>query len=647
MVVHPHGGVTRRSGTVFVQEAKTSADKARLVRFEFSIDQAYILEFGDNYLRIYLNQGRLESGGSPVEVVTPYADTELSALKWLQSNDVLYLFHPDHKVRQLVRSAATTWVMSVKETEDGPYLSVGQKSDGVLTTELNVQSAAATGTGVTLTASDDLFASTDVGRLFRMKVGSDDWGWGRIASYVSATEVTWDIESTVTTDTTNTNQWRLGLFSDTTGWPSTGSFHEQRLCVAGASKFPSTLALSVNGDFFNFKPSDLDDTVADDSGLTYTLATDTVVGVFWIRSGKRLRVGTSSGEFILWSGSNESPITPTNVIVSPESSYGSLENVSPALVGKDVLFVGRTGRKVRNMEYVFENDGFDAPDLTLLSEDITIGKVVEIAYQENPDNILWCRLDTGKLIGLTYVKEQDVIAWHEHQLGGSFSGGPPVVESIQVIPDQNGEYDELWMVVKRTINGNTVRYIEYMERTFDEDITLTNARLLDSLLVYSGASTTTISGLDHLEGEDVRVVAAGVDRGTYTVSSGSITLTKSVTTAYVGLMYNNYLQSLRFEGGGRMGVAQGRLTRAHEVTVRFNRTLGGKIGYSATSTLETVFERNAADPMGSPPSLFTGDKIVNFPQGHELGLEVYVLQDQPLPMTVLSMMPDFSVEEGV
>ncbi len=646
MLVHPHGGATRRSGFYHVNEVKNSEHNTILVRFEFSTTQAYILEFGDLYMRIYLNHGRLEVANVPVEVVTPYAHTELADLQWLQSNDVLYLFHKDYAVRKLERSDATTWTLSTIDFSDGPYLSLGQKSNGQITTNITLQTSAATvGTGRTLTASDDLFAPTDVGRKVRLKVGSNDWGYGKITAFTSATVVTWEILSAVGGTGADKN-WRLGLYSETTGYPVSGTFHEQRLVLAGGKSFPSTVAFSVPGDFENMQPSDLDDTVADDSGMTYTLDTDTVNAVVWIKSGKRLRIGTVGQEFVIWSGSNDNPVNPSNIKADTESSYGSRMRVRSVVVGKNVLFVGRAGRKLREMVYVFDDDGFDAEDLTLLAEDITISNIEELAYTSNPDEIVWCRLGNGKLIGLTYVKKQEVIAWHEHDLGGNFGGSRAVVESIAVIPDPGGEYDELWAVVKRTINGTTKRYIEYLDRTFDEDITFANSRMLDSILEYSGASTQTISGLTHLEGETVRCITNGVDLGEYTVSAGSITVSRSVTSAYVGLMYVNKLRSLKFEGGSRQGVAQGRLTRAHEVTVRFNRTRGGSLGYEEGRLLEPIFERPAG-PMGQLPELFTGDKIVNFPAGHELGLQVYVEQTEPLPMTILSIMPDFDVEEDV
>ena len=642
MIVHPHGGLTRRSGFYHVNEVKNNEHNSLLIPFQFSTTQAYVFELGDQYIRIYLNHGRLEDSGIPVEIATPYSHNDLNGITWTQSNDVIYFFHKDYAVRKLIREDAITWTLSTPEFKDGPYLSLGQKSDGTVTVDITLQSSSASvGTGRTLTASAALFASTDVGRLVRLKVGENDWGYGKITSYTSSTRVNWEILSELGGTEADEN-WRLGLFSETTGYPTTGTFHQQRLALAGSVQFPSSVSFSVPGDFENFQPTDLDDTVADDSGIVYTLDSDTVNAIVWIKSGKRLRIGTVGQEFVMWSGSNDEPITPTNIKADVESNYGSRLDVNPVAVGKNVLFVSRAGRKLREMSYIYEDDGFDADDLTLLAENITISGLKEIAYAANPDEIIWCILNNGKLIGLTYVKKQDVMAWHSHELGGT----DVEVQSIAVIPDPDGEYDELWAIVKRTINGTTKKYVEFMARTFDEDISFEESRLLDSLLEYSGSDTNVISGLDHLEGEIVRAISNGVDLGSYTVSSGTINLTRTVSNVYVGLMYDNKLRSLKFEGGSRAGVAQGRLTRAHEVTVRFNRTRGGSLGFEEGGTLEPIFQRTTT-AMGQLPELFTGDKIVSFPAGHELGIQVYVEQIEPLPMTILSMMPDFDVEEEI
>lgn len=636
MIVHPHGGATRRSGMEHVAEVKFSDKFTRLIRFEFSTTQAYILEFGEKYIRFYLNHGQLQTDTGVYEVASPYTEDQVRTLSVLQSNDVLYLFHKEVSPRKLLRNGAVNWSLAEIDFKNGPYLSLNQTSTGKIE-KISVS------IGNSLSFSKDLFSASDVGRQFRVNTGDEDdpnWKTGTITGYSSKRSVRWDGGGSG-----SHSDWRFGLFSDTTGWPTSGTFHEQRLVLGGSILFPSTVAFSITGDFENFEPSDTDGTVADDHGMTYTLDSDTINSIVWIKSGRRIRIGTVGQEFIIWSGADDLPITPTTIKADPESSYGSDLGVSSISVGRDVIFVNRTGRKLREMSYNFSEDGHDARDLTLLSENITIGKVVQIAYQSNPDEIIWCVLSTGNLVGLTYVKKQEVVAWHQHSMGGSFEGGHAVVDSIAVIPDPEGEYDELWAVIKRTINGATKRYIERMYRTFDEDIILEDGVFLDSILFYEGAPTMSLRGLNHLEGEEVRIVSSGIDFGIATVVNGEIPLPRQMTKGYVGLMYINELRSLKFEGGSRKGVAQGRLTRAHEVTVRLNRTLGGKLGFSKDSKLEDIFQRSAADKMGQTPALFTGDKLVNFPSGHTRGLQVYIGQTQPLPMTVLSIMPDFDVEE--
>ena len=184
-VVHPHGGASRRPGSIFVREVKNSANNARLIPFEFNVEQAYILEFGDQYFRIHKDGGTVVTGSpaAPVEVTTPYLHTELDDLKFTQSADVMYIVHPNHAPRKITRTSHTAWTITVVDFQRGPFQDANTDST-------TLTASARTGS-VTITASADTFDSDDVGRLVKLH-----HGFAKISAYTSATSVTATVQET-------------------------------------------------------------------------------------------------------------------------------------------------------------------------------------------------------------------------------------------------------------------------------------------------------------------------------------------------------------------------------------------------------------------------------------------------------------------
>ena len=273
-----------------------------------------------------------------------------------------------------------------------------------------------------------------------------------------------------------------------------------------------------------------------------------------------------------------------------------------------------------------------------------------MAYQQEPDSILWCVRDDGIFAGLTYQRSENVVAWHQHKLGGTFGTGASatgygVVESVASISGELTE-DQLWVIVKRTINGATKRYVEcFADFDFDETAS-TDFRFLDSHLTYSGGSTTTLSGLSHLEGQVVSILADGSTHADKTVSSGSITLDRSVTSAVVGLNYDSILQTMRIEGGAAEGTAQGKTKRISKVVLRLFETVGAKVGPSLTS-LETIPFRTTSSNLGQPSStLLAGDKEIEFRDDYNTDGFIFVKQDQPLPLSLLAIYPTVVTSDG-
>jgi hypothetical protein len=639
-IVFPHGGVTKRSGTRFVAEVKDSSKYTRIIPFIFSTVQAYILEFGNNYVRFYRNEGQIQSGASAYEIVSPYSTADLDKLDFTQSADILFICHPDYQTRKLSRTGHTAWSFSEFEAIDGPWGAIN-----VETTTLTP--SATTGLAITITANsltginnNQGFLATDVGRHIRILSGGK-WGSAKITNRVSSTVVT----CRVFTDfpfgaTTATDNWRLGIWSNTTGWPTTATFYQQRLFFANNLASPNTVWASESGNFTTFSPTNSEAEVLDDSGLDLTLATDQVNAIRWMYGAKQLQLGTSDGPFVISSGSDNLALTPSNLTSNRETTDGTTTK-KPIGASRATIFIDRTRTKIRELAYNLEVDGYATPDLTLIAEHITTGNIKELAYTRSPDSLIWALLDTGQLRCLTYERAQDVVAWHRHTLGGTDSK----VKSIAAVPSFDELQEILYMVVERTINGATKQYIEYLEKAFDtaKGDTPATAFFVDSGLSYSGTAATVISGLGHLEGQTVRVLVNGANHPDKVVSSGAITLDRPATSASIGLKYTALIRTLDPEVQTESGPSQGKTRRVERVTARVVDTYNLEIGVNLEK-MQTVFFRTPSVPMGSLV-LFTGDKrlLLEFTPDREFDL--YMRHDDPLPCTILAVMYALVVSE--
>ena len=637
MIVYPHGSAARRPGTQFVAEVKDSTKKTRLIPFEFSTTQTYMLEFGDQYIRFYKDNGVILSGGSPYEIVSPYLEAELFEIKFAQSADVMYICHPNHAVRKLSRTGHTAWTLTEVNFTNGPYL------DNNITTTTFTISAHTVGAGRTLTASaitginsDTGFQTTDVGRLVQFRNG-----YGKITARTSTTVVTIEILKDMGSTSSSTD-WSLGAFSNTTGHATCVTFFEQRLVFAGTKSQPQTLFFSKSGDYENMDEN-RGGTVADDDAIIYTIASNQVNAIRFMTSTRTLIVGTAGGEFTVSGGGTDSAITPTNILIKRQSNHGAA-NLDAIAVGNVTLFLQRAKRKIRELAYNFDVDGYLAPDMTILAEHISESGITQMAYQQEPNQIIWCVRTDGQLIALTYQREQQVVAWHRHIFGGSFSTGDAVCESVAALPTDDNEY-QIWVIIKRTINSVTKRYVEYLH-TFDFDETdNTDFNFLDSQLSYSGSPVTSISGLSHLEGQTVAILADGATHPRKTVTSGSISLERSASKVKVGLPYTSLLQTMRLDAGSQDGTSQGKTKRIFDITLRIYESIGIEVGPDLNN-MERIPFRSSATLMNQAIPVFTGDKEIEFRGNYETDGYVYVRQDQPLPLTILSLYPRLVTNDG-
>ena len=334
-LIKPQGGAVRRPGTYYVADVKYHAKKVRLIPFQFSTTQAYILELGDKYIRFYMDDGQIQSGTSAYEIASPYKEGELFELDYAQSADVMYIVHPDHAPRKLTRTGHTSWTLSTPSFTANPF--------------------------------------------------------------------------------TGANKY-----------PSCVEFFEQRLFFANSYDDPQKIWGSKSAEYENMTTG-----AGDDYAVVYTIAASKINAIRWLAAKDILLIGTVGGEWRLGASNMSEPITPTNVLCRRQSTYGSAL-VKPVTVGQATLFLQRARRKIREFIYVItagEEGGYKAPDMTLLADHMTKSGIVDMAYQQEPDSILWCVLSNGYLVGMTYQRDQEVVGWHRHITDGD-------VESVASIPSK-------------------------------------------------------------------------------------------------------------------------------------------------------------------------------------------------------------------
>jgi len=691
------GGATRRTGSVYINPTKSNA-QSRLVRFVFSNGDAFMLEFGDFFVRFYRNRAQVNvtgaaaynagtayakddfvtdvgvqyislqaanTGNTPAssplwwraqdayEISTPYAIADVPFLRFQQSRDVLYIAHPSYEPKKLVRAGLTDWSFEEVEFTDGPYLPLNATA-----TTLTL-SAATVGTGRTLTASSVVgindgagFQVTDIGRMVRIK-HSSTWGWAIITAHTSTTVVTVEIKSAFGAATASA-VWRLGEWSDTTLYPSIVFLFEDRLGWGASPAAPTTVNLSKTGDYENMAPTGTDSVVAADNALQIRINAKEQDPIRWVVDDEKgLLIGTKGGEYVVRASVTGEAMSAINFPSARRATkYGSA-NVEPIEAGKAVLFAQTAKRKIREMAYVYEVDGFRAPDMTILAEHATKGNIAQMTYQQEPFSVVWVRLETGSLWGMTYDREQDVVGWHRQPIGGWFDEAHTEgahVESIENLPAPDGSQDDLWMIVARYIDGGVKRYVEYLSPFNADYDNVRDCYFVDGgRTIDLGSPGLVVTGLDHLEGETVSLLVDGSPQPDREVTGGEVTLDREGQIVHVGFGYVSRLKTLRPEAGSANGTAQGKTKRTHKAAARFHQTVGCRVGRGFDEDLvkmDNVEFRKGNHNMGQPVDMFSGDKQLDYEDDYNSDGYICFEQKQPLPFTLLALMPQLNTQDA-
>lgn len=646
-IVKPHGPVENRPGTRFVREVKDSTKAVRLIPFTFSTTQTMVIEMGAGYFRFHTDGATLLSGMSPYEITNPYAEADLFDIHFVQSADVLTLVHPNYAPRELRRLAATNWTLTTIDftaAVSAPGSVVATATTGSGTIDYSyVVTAVVDDAGGGASESEASSAGTCTNDLFTTgNKNTITWGSvvgasryfvyklrGGLYGYIGQTSTTSLVDDNIAPDMSKTPPYYDSLFAAAGDYPAAVSYFEQRRVFAGTNNQPQNVWMTRSGTEADMAYSI---PTRDDDRIAVRVAAREANTIRHIVPLTQLILLTSAAEWQV-TAAGADVITPTSIAVRPQSYIGA-SNVQPVIVGNNVLYVAARGSHVRELAYNWQAGGFITGDISLRAPHLFDGDViVDLAYAKHPYPVVWCVTASGKLLGLTYVPEQAVWAWHQHDTDGLF-------ESCTVVAE--GQEDAVYVVARRTIGGNTVRYVErFASRQFDAQ---EDAYFMDCGLSYDGAAATVFSGLDHLEGETVSILADGAVHPQRVVASGSVTLDEEASVVHIGLPITSDVQTLPLafqvdRGDGAMG--QGRTKNVNKVWLRVSESSGIFAGPDANRLTE--FKQRTTEPYGTPPALKTDEiSLVLTPDWSRNGT-VLIRQSDPLPLTLVSLAAEVAV----
>ena len=532
VLIQPQGGVVRRPGLEYIGTIPSAANPqngSRLVPFEFSTSQSYMLLFVNNRMYIYKNKvlvTNINATGNDY-LTTTISSSYINFMDYAQSADTLIVVHEDMQPKQITRGVSdSTWTISDISFEYIPQyaftISTTSGSHNLTPSEVDGN--------ITLNTSGGTFINTDVGQYVE---ANDGIGRARIVNFVSSSEVDAIVEIPFfNTDAISAGSWFIergyeDTWSASKGWPRTVTFHQGRLYFGGSKSRPNTIFASRVARFFDFNPGE----TLDDDAIIATLATDSVNAITGLFAGRDLQIFTKGGEFFISQASLD-PITPNNIVVSTATRRGAKEGIKPVGAESGTLFIQRAGKALREflfsdveLSYISNNISLLSSHLLKSPSDMALRKSTST---DDGDLLMIVNGEDGSLATYSILRGQNVIAPSLSTVDGTF-------EKVAV------DVDTIYFVVKRTVNASTVYYIEAFN---DDNTTDSNVLLIGASL----PSTTTVTGLNHLEGKTVKVIADDVMQNEKVVASGQIII-DSVPTAYIeiGLDYTPEVKTLPVE----------------------------------------------------------------------------------------------------
>lgn len=696
-LIRPYGPVYKRPGLKYLAYTKNSDKQSILVPFNSGNNFDYILEISERNIRIY------KYGVAVVDVATPFTESDLTALRFTQSADVMIITSGKYPVKQLARYSDTSWYFSdfvIDEQYFDPTLNIAEGT---------VTPSAKTG-NITLTATQDVFTAGMVGGSVQIKQAvpsvtvkaenntspslfvGDQWKiitggtwtgtvkieksldgstWeeyrsysgtnnfnltetGTVAEYMYLRVVcnitsgtctanltalpythTGVVEITGFTNsksvaakvvkqlgaTTATDDFAMGAWNDAFGYPKTSCFFQDRLCFGGSIKQPYVLWMSRTGDYGNFSVEKASGTVTNDSAIAAPLVSRKQFGIKHLVASNDLLILTEGNE---WTISGADVVTPSNCAPKPQDTRGCAD-CEPLVIGGKIVFVQGRGSTVRDMGYSFETDSYGGADLTILAKHIIEGvKIIDCAYKQEPDSIIYFVRSNGTIACLSYVVDQKVYAWSTIETDG-------FIEAVSVA--QEGDEDVVYCVVRRNLNGTAKRCVECFNnnpKSLDPDKYV----MVDCAVVMNNTARATQFSVPHLAGMTVDVVTDGRMYKSRRVSAeGILQLPSTVEQAVIGIPYTMQIELPNVEIRTGDGTMQGRYKQVSGGTLRLSNTLGGEIGLNFSEMDRIQYDELAAvdDIM-----LFDGDKNYTPPPvTFNIEGRVCLSSDDPYPFNLL------------
>lgn len=692
-IVLPHGPVANRPGTKYVAEVKTPAKATRLLPFQRAFDDTLVIEFGESYFRFFSLGQRIVTGtlaswsaataftigdlttwlgvryycvtahtnqeppnssywypltSDILEVPHTYTEAQLADVKIVQSGDVITLVHKSHPPRELSRLSATKWTLA--SVLFAPTLSAPTGTGGVATpgatpgtpfntlyviTALNsfgdesLQSAS-------ITVSNNLYddgayntlswsAVTGAARYNVYKRAAGLYG------YIGQTDAVTFQDDNIASDPGRTPPLDIQLFNSANNYPGTVGYFDQRRVFAATITNPQTTVLTKSGTESNINYS-IPAQEAD--SIQFKIAARGADAILDVVPMQDLVLTTAAG---LWrvSGGVSELLSPDTITARQQTFVGAT-STTPVLAGNNLIYAASRGGHLREFGFDSDKNGYVSGDVSIRAPHLFDGYSVErLAFSLSPWPIIWAVSSSGKLLGMTYVPEQQVGAWHQHVTDGTFEDSATVVENA---------IDVNYLIVQRTLGGVTSRFIEYMQPFASRDFTdPTSQYFVDCGATYDGAPATTISGLDWLEGESVSILADGAVVAPQTVVGGAIDLPAAASVVHVGLGYEADFQTppVALEIAG---YAQGRPKNVNTVFMRVYRSSGIFAGPSFTELRE--YKQRTLEDMGSPVDLKSEEVEIVVDNAWTDDARVCVRQSDPLALTVLSITMDMAIGGG-
>jgi hypothetical protein len=688
-LVQRHGGVANRSGTQFVAEVKDSSASTWLLKFVYNATQTYVLELGEGYIRFFRDGERILVSGvsawsgattyNPGDLVDVagtnyYAITEslnqtppngtywypltdnifeiptpflanLHLVRAVQDVNVVTLTHQDYPPQELTRLADTQWTLAPIITQPSieppasPAATPG--TAGALnpiylvtavaaeTFEESIASAPAT-CALAAEPTDlapNVITWTSVSGAVEYRVYKDPLGNGTFGYIGTATGVEQFNDGGFAPAFDLTPPQARSLFASANTYPHTAAYYQQRRVFANSHAQVATSWASRIGFPSNFS---IRSPLQDDDAVTWGLSGRQVQGIQHLVGLKRLLMLTDGGEWIVH-GDEAGVLTPSSIHPDQDGFSGSAAAPVPTVLGSTVIFTQYLSRVVRSLRFNANFDGFESSDLTIFASHLFANTVVRMDAALIPFSIVWCVRDDGVLLGLTYLPELESYGWHRHDTGAS-----GLFEDVCVVPE--GSEHSVYVLVNRTVNGSTVRYLErFAPRVVPTDATLEDQIFLDCSITQLDTATTSVTGLDHLEGEEVYAFADGLVQGPFTVDGGEITLTTAAALVHVGLRITAELETLELDVAGTD-------VRAKEKRIQsMSAIVESSVGGFYAGPDEDHLHRQRHDTWLSATGLKSDQFEVNLTSAFNKHGRTVIRHVDPTPLSILGLIPKFQV----